>query len=228
LASQGTALNRETVSDQIYARLCASLSSGELAPGDRLSIRKIGAMFGISMMPVREAVARLVVNKALEILPNKAIRVPIMTPESFRELTTVRIHIESFAAVQAAQNRSDDELAEISACEANFRRALRNPDKTDALRTNKELHFAVYRASHLPTLVGIAEMLWLRVGPIINLDLFWSGSRSSVQHHRRLVQAITVRDDIEAGKALTADVLGTANFILESGHFRARTRERPR
>lgn len=212
-------LNRETISDQVYARLCSSLSSGELAPGDLLSIRKIAGMFGVSMMPVREAVTRLVVNKALEILPNKAIRVPIMTTMEFRELTTVRIHIEGFAAGQAALNRSLQNIEVIKACETKFRNALRDSDKGEALRANKELHFAIYKASQMPTLVSIAEMLWLRIGPIINLDLLWSGSKASVKHHRRLVLAIKNGDRYDAEKALAEDILGTANFVLDSGKF---------
>ncbi|WP_051677518.1 GntR family transcriptional regulator [Bradyrhizobium sp. URHD0069] len=218
-------LNRATISDQIYAQLCLSLASGELAPGERLSIRKVAATLGVSMMPVREAITRLIVDNALEILPNKAVRVPIMTTEIFRELTSVRIHIEGFAAEQAAIHRTDEELDLIKEQEVAFRDAVTssNPSKIEALRANKNLHFIIYRASHLPTLLRITEMLWLRVGPIINLDLDSSvvqGAKTALAQHARLVHAIQTRDAATARDALAADLLGTANFVLESTRLR--------
>jgi DNA-binding GntR family transcriptional regulator len=85
------------------------------------------------------------------------------------------------------------------------------------------LHFIIYRASHLPTLLRITEMLWLRVGPIINLDLDSSvvqGAKTALAQHARLVHAIQTRDAATARDALAADLLGTANFVLESARLR--------
>jgi DNA-binding GntR family transcriptional regulator len=219
-----TRLRRTTYGDQIYAELCRTLTSGELAPGDRLSIRKIAARLGVSMMPVREAVTRLAVDGALEILPTKAIRVPIMTRAIFEELTTVRIEIEGYAAEQAAMRRSKEELTLIKQYDEAFRDAVFGdyPDNQDALKANRNLHFTIYRASGFPTLVRITEMLWLRVGPIIYVDLETSGgwrARSAVDHHRHIVQAIENRDGSGARKALVGDLLGTADFVMKSGHL---------
>lgn len=217
-------LSRTTYGDQIYADLCHSLTSGELAPGDRLSIRKVAATLGVSMMPVREAVTRLAVDRALEILPTKAVRVPIMTRAIFQELTTVRIEIEGYAAEQAATRRTDEQLQLIKQYDRAFRDAVfgDRPDNQEALRANRNLHFTIYQASGFPTLVRITEMLWLRVGPIINLDLESSGgwrARSAVDHHGHIVQAIENRDGAAARKALVGDVMGTADFVMELGHF---------
>lgn len=223
LGNRKKQLRRVTYGEQIYSELCRSLSSGELAPGDRLSIRQIAASLGVSMMPVREAVTRLAVDGALEILPTKAVRVPVMTQAIFQELTTVRLEIEGYAAEQAATHRSDDQLRSIQQYEQAFRDALtgERPNNQRALKANRNLHFMIYRASGFPTLVRITEMLWLRVGPIINVDLA-SGSRraqSAADHHRNIVQAIENRDGPRAREAIVADLLGTANFVMESGRL---------
>jgi len=223
-ADKSNLVSRVTYADQIYAELCRSLTSGELAPGDRLSIRKIAENLGVSMMPVREAITRLAVDGALEILPTKAVRVPVMTSAVFHELTTVRIRIEGFAAEQAAVRRSDVQLAAIKRYDAEFREAIsRNqPNNEEALLANRNLHFAVYQASGFPTLVRITEMLWLRVGPIINLDLKSSvawRAKAALDHHAQLVQAIETGNGSQAAKALEADLLGTARFVIEAGYF---------
>ncbi|RXL93469.1 GntR family transcriptional regulator, partial [Citrobacter sp. AAK_AS5] len=82
------------------------LIAGKLTPGDRLSLRSAAEQLGVSMMPVREAVNRLVADGGLEVAPNRAVRVPILTVSQFRDLTRVRVAIEGHAAAEAALRRS--------------------------------------------------------------------------------------------------------------------------
>ena len=95
-------LDRQTLGERAYAQLADLLISGRLAPGEKLSLRAAADVLGVSIMPVREAVSRLVADKALEVTPNRAVRVPLMSAAQFRDLTKVRIAIEGHAAAQAA------------------------------------------------------------------------------------------------------------------------------
>ena len=91
-------LERVTLGERVYAELRELLMSGELAPGQKMSLRTVAETLGVSMMPVREAVARLVSDQSLEVLPNRAVRVPLMTLTRFRELTTVRLAVDKGVA----------------------------------------------------------------------------------------------------------------------------------
>ena len=166
-------LERSTLGERVHIELCELLMSGELAPGQRMSLRTVAQTLGVSIMPVREAVARLVADKSLEVLPNRAVRVPLMTKERFRELTTVRLEIEGFAAERAARSRDATDLLTMRRFEEAFvlEASRASPHAERVVRANKELHFAVYRASGLSTLIGIIEGLWLKIGPVLNLDL---------------------------------------------------------
>ena len=84
-------LDRQTLGERAYAKLADLLISGRLAPGEKLSLRAAADVLGVSIMPVREAVSRLVADKALEVTPNRAVRVPLMSAAQFRDLTKVRI-----------------------------------------------------------------------------------------------------------------------------------------
>ena len=72
-------LDRQTLGERAYAQLADLLISGRLAPGEKLSLRSAADVLGVSIMPVREAVSRLVADKALEVTPNRAVRVPLMS-----------------------------------------------------------------------------------------------------------------------------------------------------
>jgi len=218
-------LERATLGDRVHTELRELLMSGELAPGQRMSLRSVAETLGVSMMPVREAVSRLVADQSLEVLPNRAVRVPLMTRARFRELTTVRLAVEGFAAEQAARNHAEADLAVMRQFEEAFLAEARSPDPhaERAVRANKELHFAVYRATGLPTLVGIIEGLWLKIGPVLNFDLKASPERlrtgGATEHHRRLVAAMHAGDGAAARKALIADIEGAASFIESTGRL---------
>jgi DNA-binding GntR family transcriptional regulator len=210
----------------VAAELRERLISGALVPGEKLSLRTVAAQIGTSVQPVREAVARLVAEHAFEVLPNRAVRVPVLDVERFAELTTIRLAIEGLAAERAAGLRSEAELAEMRRHEAAFARqqARASPDLAAAIRANRALHFAVYHAAGLPSLLPIIEGLWLRIGPLINLDLR-DGSgplrmAKSVRCHARMVQGIAAGSGSRARAGLEADIEGAARHIetrLRSG-----------
>lgn len=212
-----------TLVQQVYAEMREWLVSGALTPGEKVSLRTVAERQNVSMMPVREAVSRLVADRALEVLPNRAVRVPVLSLPRFRELTTIRIAIEGFAVERAAQLRTAQELVAMQRFDAAFRRQCERarPDPVAAVKANRALHFAVYRAARLPALVTIIEALWLRIGPVLNLDLRGSPERLKMGGaeacHADLVAAIERHDKRRARAALVADISRAAAFIESRG-----------
>jgi DNA-binding GntR family transcriptional regulator len=216
-------LDRQTLGERAYAKLADLLISGRLAPGEKLSLRAAADVLGVSIMPVREAVSRLVADKALEVTPNRAVRVPLMSAEQFRDLTKVRIAIEGHAAAQAAGHRDKGDLALIARAEAAMRAESEHavPDLPRAVELNKTFHFAVYEAAHSPILVEIIRALWLKAGPVINLDLRANPERlakgDAIRFHVDVRNAIAAGNEAEARQGIAADIGGAADFILSRG-----------
>jgi DNA-binding GntR family transcriptional regulator len=216
-------IERRTLGDAVYVHLRELLMSGRASPGERLSLRTLAGALGVSMMPVREAVTRLVADGALEVAPQRAVRVPVMNVAQFRELAAIRIEIEGFAAELAAGASNADGIESIAAAEKAFRTeaAKRRPDLPRAVALNKDFHFAVYDAAGLPALVEIIGGLWLKIGPVINLDLRENPDRlangGAVRFHAETIAAIRSRDGAAARAAIAADISGTAAFLLAKG-----------
>jgi DNA-binding GntR family transcriptional regulator len=91
-----------SLQQRVYENLRNSLIGGRFAPGKVLSLRRIAAANGVSPMPVREAVKRLISEGAIELLPNRTIAVPKLRRRDFMELTRVREMLEGHAAELAA------------------------------------------------------------------------------------------------------------------------------
>lgn len=214
---------RQTLGADVYSQIRELLISGQMMPGEQISLRTTASALGVSVMPVREAVYQLVAEQALEVTPNRAIRVPRITVSQFLEITAIRIHVEGLAAQRASQACTPSLLAELKACNDELSREMgrKDPAAPRLIGLNKTFHFSVYRAAGMPILLQMIESLWLRIGPILNYDLR-SGStrvreRIAAKHHARLIEALERRDAEGAHEALKGDIDSAARYIVEAG-----------
>jgi DNA-binding GntR family transcriptional regulator len=215
--------NGATLGESVRMILSRRLIAGEYSPGSKLSLRRLAEDLGVSMTPVREAINRLVSDRAVEVTPNRSVRVPTLNVAQFRELTQIRIDIEGGAAFRAAAARTDADISAIIRLEAEFRKEGRktHPDLAKVVAVNQMLHFAIYRATGSPLLVEIISGLWLKAGPILNLDMRASPDRLATGHalasHAKAVAAIVRRDGAGARRAIAEDIRLASEFIIGRG-----------
>jgi DNA-binding GntR family transcriptional regulator len=212
-----------TLGSRVYAHLRELLIAGAFQPGEKLSLRSLAQKSGVSVQPIRHAVSRLIGDEALEVAPNRAVRVPLMTAAQFAELTAIRLAIEGFAVEIAACERSAADLAKIRRFDRAFRRECRSatPDAERAVLANHALHFAAYRAARMPALMPIIEGLWLRIGPVLNLDMRASPQRLQIglaeACHAAMLAGLEERSPAMARAALEKDIRTAASFIRGRG-----------
>ncbi|MFG1812566.1 GntR family transcriptional regulator [Kribbella sp. NPDC049174] len=85
---------RENLRDSVANALRAAVISGELVPGEVYSAPMLGARFGVSATPVREAMLDLVREGLVISLRNKGFRVTEMSDEDLDNLASLRQLIE--------------------------------------------------------------------------------------------------------------------------------------
>ena len=68
-------LEKVSIRERVGRALRAAIVSGEMEPGTVYSAPSLGARFGVSATPVREAMIDLVREGLVEIVPNKGFRV---------------------------------------------------------------------------------------------------------------------------------------------------------
>ena len=113
-------IDRRYLREQAFASLREAIVSGSLAPGATLVIDDLAATFGLSAMPVREAVKRLVADGLVEELPRRAHRVAVLTRRTALDVLEVmealmvrayelgapRLDQEGVGAMRAALDRA--------------------------------------------------------------------------------------------------------------------------
>jgi DNA-binding GntR family transcriptional regulator len=216
----------------VYEQLKQALLYAEFRPGQVLSIRTLAAMMGTSTMPVREAITRLVTERALEALPNRGVRVPELSLQQIRDQHRVRRALEPLAAELAAPQITDDKIAELDRYERDIEAALKAGQLTLAVRANIAFHLTLYRAARSDTLLELIEALYLRYAPMLYrvLEALPGGVLGQTvfvrDHHSAVMDALRARDPRGARRALERDL--DASLELKAFEPRTGARERAR
>jgi DNA-binding GntR family transcriptional regulator len=205
-------LQRNTLNDEVYEQLKRALSVGAIAPGSTMTIRSLAKSFGISPMPVREALGRLASDHALVVLPNRSVAVPVMTRDRFHEVTQIRLLLEGLAAEEGARRVSRVDI-EFMAVADELMEAGGSVE--DYLTKNREFHFTLYRSAGMPTLFKMIESLWLQIGPLLRTfrEAAPEQPRWVLMHHRQVLRALRKQDPAGVRKAMLAHIREGADLI---------------
>jgi GntR family transcriptional regulator, colanic acid and biofilm gene transcriptional regulator len=212
-------IERTSLAGHVYEPLRAALMMGELKPGERLNCRVIAEECGVSQTPAREALLRLVAERALVINPNRAVTVPRLTRAEYRELRDIRVALEGLASRIAAANATPEQVSELEMLNRKMIAAEKKGDYRTTLRVHRDFHFAVYRMSGRQELLAMIESLWIRTGPYLNL-LYTSEKFHPADvepnPHAVLISALRLRDGAKAAEAITDDLVRFGEIILSA------------
>lgn len=187
------------LAEQVFHTLRGQIVRGELPPGHRLRIRDLAAEVGTSVMPVREAVRRLVESGLAEHEPYKGAKVRELELGEIENTYDARILIEGAcarmgagAADAAVADRMQHHWGELQS-------AVDRGDAFEALHHDDEILDELYRAAGNPVLVDIVHGLWDRCRPYRMLWAAQAEDRSELwQHKPELIAAVRSGDADEA------------------------------
>ncbi len=207
------AVSRDTVNAQTYATLKQAIMSAQFRPGEPLTLRALAATLGTSDMPVREALRQLVAERAVEARPNHTPRIPVLSVQRMREIIELRTILEGHAAGLAALHITERELKSVEAEHAAADAALLRADLKVYLKHNTRLHFLIYHAAQMATIIPFIESLWLQFAPTFSVSISRltddreTLARVGHNHHSDIVRALKSRNREMAKRELQADIL---------------------
>lgn len=210
-------LSKHNLQDRVYEQMSELILNGEIKPGQLITIQALSDSFGVSAMPIREALQKFVSAGVLAVISGRSIGVPPLTLDRLVDLTRVRIEIEGTASRWASEHISKSSLEELEILFNDTREAVENGDLKSFLYSNRIFHFTLYRLSQSDIILDIIEKLWLQATPyfhhLYRLDKYETANRQHYSileslkkgDHEGVVQGI--RADIETGYQILARML---------------------
>ncbi|MFG3404847.1 GntR family transcriptional regulator [Streptomyces sp. NPDC048142] len=156
------AVRRHSIRGQILDALRAALVDGELVPGQVYSAPVLGARFGVSATPVREAMQRLAVEGAVEVVPNRGFRVSERGPRELAELAEVRALIEVPVMLSLARTVPAHRWSVLRPLAEATVTAAAAGDRAAYAESDRAFHRAVLTLSGNEQLVTVADELHRR------------------------------------------------------------------
>ena len=208
-------LERATLPSEIYRRLKSMILDGELKPGELVTIQSLSSAFGVSAMPVREALQRLTGERALTVISGRSVGIPQLAAARLRDVSKVRIELEATAAAWAAPRISAADCEKLDVLVKAMGRAALDGDTRSYVRANHEFHFTIYGAAGSETLLSVIEALWLQVSPYFHL-LHGSGNYADAnEQHRLALRALRRADAKSCGKHIRQDIQDATKVLLQ-------------
>ncbi|MDH4413742.1 MAG: GntR family transcriptional regulator [Rhizobium sp.] len=205
MASEGGKAEK-SLKQQVYRTLRARVMSGAVAPGLPITINGVAEDLGVSAMPVREALHRLVADGALEYLDNRRVRVPEMTLSKFEEIIAARIALETLAATRALPHIDEARLERLQIIDAEIDTAYRSDDLLRSTELNFLFHRTLYEPGAGGVLLDLMESIWLRLGPFMRLATAKLEDSYRIDRHAEAMEAIRKADPNALSAAIEADI----------------------
>ncbi|MET8326477.1 GntR family transcriptional regulator [Streptomyces sp. NPDC005181] len=155
-------VQRHSVRGQILDALRAALVGGELLPGQIYSAPVLGARFGVSATPVREAMQQLAIEGAVEVVPNRGFRVAERGPHELAELAEVRALIEVPVMLRLARTVQRARWTALRPLADATVAAAAVGDRASYAESDRAFHRAVLALSGNQQLVMVADDLHRR------------------------------------------------------------------
>jgi DNA-binding GntR family transcriptional regulator len=196
----------DAIHEQLYRHLRAKIMHGELTPGQALTLRGVGAEYGVSMTPVREAARRLVAEGALTLSSSGRISTPELSNERIEELAALRALLEpelSSRALPRAQMALIERLQSINGAIAEH---VAKQDAVGYIRTNLECHRTLYLRAQAPAILAMTETVWLQLGPTMRALYGKLRRTDPPRNHKLIIAALRAGDEPGLRLAIRTDV----------------------
>jgi len=223
-------LNVLTLKDIVYKRLLSAIVSGRLPPGRQVTISQLADEFGVSLMPVREALRKLEAGNFISIQKNRRIAINKLSARDLNELLEIRLNLELMAAKKAVKNCRDETIATLTRL---MDEVKSSEDSEEFLEKNKQFHHSIYKKADMPILQEIIEGLWDRLSPYLHVYVSETPDYKilKIRYHEGILQGVKERDSRKVCKWLALDLKKAAalvSCVLSREHESERIEEVPK
>ena len=193
-----------TAQEAVLVELRREIATGGLRPGEQVLQEALAEQFGVSRVPLREALKILEGEGQVTYHPHRGYFVAELSVDDLVEVYRIRELLEAEAIRVGAPRATESERAAIeehlTACEV----ASAVGDLTAMTAANRAFHFALYGTSGMPRLVRMIRLCWDATDVYRSLYYADPAHRATVIREHRAIARAFARGDAEKAVSLLA------------------------
>ena len=212
----------QSTGDVIAQSLKEMIYEGQFKPGEPLRQDAIAELFGVSRVPVRDALNKLVAMQLASNVPRKGIIVHPLSRALLKELFDIRVILEGAAAELIIANCTPGLINRLTEIIAAQKMAAESGDVRKNQGLDDNFHRSLRSCINNETLSELIEANWSRIKQArcaSSLVLPESGEawmKKSISRHERLLEAIKLKDHAEARRVVTGNIEESFNEVMST------------
>lgn len=216
-----SAERRVTAQDAVLASLRSDILTGVLSPGDQIVQESLAERYGVSRVPLREALKTLETEGQVVYHPHRGYFVAELSVADLLEVYRLRALLEAEAIRAAVPTLTAEDVAALADLVVDIDLAADSDDVIAMTAANRRFHFAIFDAAGMPRLSRLLRQLWEATDAYRALYFQAPENRERVAgEHAAMVAALRARD----AEALVAlhdrhrdNSVGAVRAVLEAG-----------
>ena len=207
--------DRRITADFVADALREAIHSGKLPDGAELNQAAIAAHFGVSRVPVREAMRELQAEGLIDTEPHRRAVVRGLDRDRLIETYDLRALLEGYVLERATERISADELKALRALEREMRTI---EDHAEWLARNAEFHRRLYEPAGDQSAFELIEQLRARAERYVRL---WSGGAGlhrpieAGREHAAILRLVSKGDGPGARRAIEDHIRHTRDRLVD-------------
>jgi DNA-binding GntR family transcriptional regulator len=202
---------------QVTVRIREKILSGAYPPGSPLLQDVIAAEFGVSKIPVREALVQLRAEGLVEVFANRGFQVRPLVAMEVDEVLRVRLLIEPQAAAAGAERAQAEDREAAQDAFMSLNKALDEGDLDGASALNHAFHLALVVPRLQPVTVEVLNRLHTLAQRYIRLQLQPEGRVALAKaEHGALYEAWAAGRTLEVSRLTAAHIERTRADLAQA------------
>lgn len=152
-------LKHRTLSAMITDQLRRAILDGTYPAGAQLRQDALGEAYGVSRIPVREALFQLEAEGLVRIVPQKGAIVSELSLDEINDVFDLRVLLEPRMLAESAPHFSADDFAALERIQKRFEAAIADGNRSEWGQINAEFHMAMYVNARQPRTQSIVTAL---------------------------------------------------------------------
>jgi DNA-binding GntR family transcriptional regulator len=201
-------VRRTLLRETAYEAIRDAIVRGDIAPGATVRNADLAEQLGLSLAPVRDALARLADEGLVETKPQSYTRATPLVLGEVRDAAAVVRAMHELAAQTAVPLLTPEDVEAMRAANDRFKAATRASDIDAAIQADDELHEVLVRVCGNRALAATIERYTPLIRRLERRQFSQASARRSVKRHERLIDACAAADAVTATN-ITAEIWHT-------------------
>jgi DNA-binding GntR family transcriptional regulator len=200
-APSDTTIPRVSVVDNVTVLLRSALLAGEIKPGERIKVAELEKRFGVSHIPIREAVRRLETEGLVVALPQRTAVAAAVDLDDLAGLYDLRRIIECEVIHRSAESMTAEQVEAVRAALDALEAVAQDHGSPRFWELHRNFHWALLEPGATAWIERVLDQIWLASQRYVRLFVSETVD-DAMADHRELLGRCEQRDGRGAAELL--------------------------